>query len=263
MKGCFIRLLFGDALIDRREAVVREVSLSRQFPQPEPLVFWAMGQENLRIAKEAGWDARLLCEEPVLNFTGQTERHPERLCGFLPYGTNVFHAKFLALAETIKLGYDQAVFLDLDIGMVEPLPTDFWQRLEVGREIQTELRTYHRRICRWRKEGQRTVCWAAAIYVRGLPICERLLSTAQAHPEWFEQWVMSLMTDEMLGGWTSIEAFKAAGFFFPYLDQRNLSLSSAKAVFRALLSKGYSPMTKHPAKWAEYVSGVSQKASSV
>ncbi len=161
MRGCFVRLLFGDEMVDRRAAIVREVALSRQFPQPEPLIFWAMGRENLVIATEAGWDAKLLSEDAVLNLTGIAERHPERERGFLPYGTNVFHAKFFALMASLLLGYDQAVFLDLDIGLDRPLPADFWQRLEAGREIQTGLRTYHRRMCPWRRDGQRTVCWPA------------------------------------------------------------------------------------------------------
>jgi len=255
VRGCFVRLLFGDSLVDRREAVVREVSLSRQFPQPEPLVFWAMGRENLEIARAAGWDAKLLCEESVLNLTGQTERHPERERGFLPYGTNVFNAKFLALQETIRLGYDQAVFLDLDIGMVQPLPADFWERLEAGREIQTGLRTYHRKICKWRRDGQRTVCWAAAIYVRGLSICEQLLAAARQHPEWYEQWIMSLVTDNMLGGWTNADAYRSAGFYFPYLEQK-LCFPADVPVFRPVLDKGFSPMTKHPEAWVEHVIAV-------
>ncbi len=260
MKGCFVRLFFGDELLDRREAVIREVALSRKFPQPEPLVFWAMGRENLEIARAAGWDAELLCEEPVLNLTGQIERCPERERGFLPYRTNVFHAKFVAMKAAMeRKGYDHAAFLDLDIGLNHGVefPFDFWSRLARGREIQAGLRTYHGRKCLWRKDGQRTVCWAAVFYLRGLPICDALLEQARETPEWYEQWVMSRVVDRLMGQWSGAEAYRNAGFNFPYLEQR-LCFPAEKAVFVPVLDKGFSPHTKNPEAWQQHVKRIEE-----
>ena len=235
--------------------MVREVTLCRQLPQPEPLVFWAMGRENLDIARSAGWDAQLLCEEPVLNLTGQTERRPERERGFLPYGTNVFHAKFLAMKAAMeRMGYEQAVFLDLDIGLNPGVsfPADFWERLERGAEMQAGLRTYHRKICRWRNDGARTTCWAAAFYLQGLAICDMLLAQARETPEWYEQWVMSFVADCLVGEWKGAEAYREEGLNFPYLEQR-LCFPAETPVFVPLLNKGFSPYTRQPAAWRDRV----------
>ena len=258
MRGCFVRLLFGDDLVDRREAVVREVGLCRKLPQPDPLVFWAMGEENLDAARAAGWDAQLLSGEPVLNLTGDAERRPEVQCGLAAYGTNVFHAKFLAVQAAIeRLGYGQAVFLDLDIGLnpAIQIPADFWNRLESGQPFQAGLRTYHRRICTWRRDGQRTVCWAAAFYMRGTEICQRMMDCAREQPRWFEQWAMSKVVDDLMGGWKGAEAYRDAGYYFPFLEQR-LCYPAEVPVFIAMLNKGYSPNTRNSEAWNAHVAKV-------
>ncbi len=276
MKGCFVRCLFGDSCVDGYDGLVsHDLPLrAKDTISLEPCIWFTCGPENFSLVREViGQSANVqsLWYHSVPDDRQDPDRSwnekPDYLTQFgaARWGKNIYSIKFDAVYEAMMMGYDDCVFLDLDVAQTKPLPPDFWETLRDGQPVRAPLVQYHQRQCPWRKHHQRTSIYCATAYFRGLRVVERCLELARQHPLEYEQASMNRAIDELAGGdFPGHEQYKAMGFEFPFTRRKGGMIHQPIDPVFAIGSKGYSPWKrKGIAAWREHVEQILAERKSI
>jgi len=193
MKLGFIRALWGvydhagkSHFWARRTKIDNDIELvlhNKYMPNFKTYVF---GKDNYKFLVDKGYNCQLLDDNPVVwDIDTQQFRHK-------------FEAFKFAAEE-----FDKFVFLDWDMMMIKPLPSDFWDVLAQKATLQAVMRIYHKRKAFWRGAGARTVPCGSFIYVGDKTIPIKLIEIwEQLNKPWGEEVVMGKYTEDIMGGFT-------------------------------------------------------------
>lgn len=254
--GCFVRLLFGDSLIDGYDGLLGDVAQrANDVIRPEPCRWFVCGENNAEVVSRSGCCPVLLHQDAVPNDTGQVDPDYVYQYGAARWGRNLYYLKFQAVRRAMEMGYGDVVFLDLDVEQARPLPPDFWDVLRSGQPIRAPFVQYHRKQCFWRKRLPRTSIYCATSYYRGLEVVDKCLAFADKYPKEYEQAAINWTMDELAGGEQKTQQdYRDKGFEFPYTEQRGGAIfRPIEPVFR-IGSKGYSSWKRRGrAAWAAHV----------
>ena len=217
MQSAFVSGLWGDAVQLARPGikpfkVYDDVQKAATWEhKAEPRLVYAYGMENQEILCKAGFNAILLSEVAVPNYTGKDDRAPN-VTGSFAYGASVWRAKIEFMLEAMQT-VDEIVWLDWDIMPTCPVPVDFWTKMREGQPFQAALRQLHRVQCGWRKTDSRKLHHGGFVYVRGREVVNRLLELCIARPDLNDELIYGLMVDELMGGeWLGYEKYLEMGF---------------------------------------------------
>ena len=188
----FIRAIWGDderSVTKTRADVVRWKSWTDQ-PTGETYVW---GRENFAFLRQQGIEGILVDERPQV---------------FERCWRHKLEAWRLAAAR-----YQEFIFLDFDIRLIEDLPADFWQRLRQRGMIQANLLQYKRRRRLNRPDSNRKVPSAAWVYFGDNSIPDKLIDL-WTPTSWSAEVPLALYMDELTGGWKGPHEY--ASRFEPY-----------------------------------------------
>jgi len=267
--------LFGDQLVDGYPGLLNDLAArGRDAIKPEPCLWFGWGEKNGTLIRAAGFEPKMVSGSSyphplsIIYGDSQTVRwstvEPDYLTGFgcQRYGRNIYWLKFAAILEALeKQGYDEAVWLDMDVELIAPLPLDFWPVLQGGQPLQAPLVQYHRIQAPWRKQCPRTSIYCATAYFRGQTVIKRCLEFADQRPLEFEQAAMNRVIDELAGGeFPGHQGYHDHGFEFPFTEKKGGMIHTPlEAVFR-IHSKGWSTFKRdkvHGVKrWQEHVEAI-------
>ena len=259
MKGCFVRGLFGDELVDGYHGLLTDLAARAQDKiKPEPCLWFAWGQQNFDAITAAGFNPIGVCMQTIPNKNFHVKPDYVNQYGAARWGRNIYWLKFNAVYFAMHLGYDAVLWLDMDVELVKPLPADFWETLASGQSIQVPLAQYHRVQCGWRKTYPRTSIYCATAYFRGKRVVERCLELAEQHPLEYEQAAINRAIDELAGGtFPGQEEYKAMGFEFPFTERKGGMIHEPREPLFRIHSKGWSQFKrKGIAAWREHVAEV-------
>lgn len=211
MKTAFIRALWGNETIPRSPKVWEDVAKSQNHPIPVECEMIAYGTENSKRLTSMGIKHTPVGSEGLRRWPFGTPEQGSDI--HLPFGVSTWRHKLEAIWLALH-GFDAVVWLDLDCRLARPLPGDFWETLAEGPELQAALTKYKFPKCKWREEGQaqQYVPSGSWVYCRGLETAAKLLDMQQAEPRLYDEQIYAKYTDELMGGWTSPQAYKEAGF---------------------------------------------------
>lgn len=217
MNSVFIRGLWGDARNERRPKVLEDAErlFSESF-QPEPLVNYCYGLDNLEFFRRHRQDAVLLNELPIVDWGGVGRADPQSN-GSIIYGRSFWRHKLRIIMAALET-YDEVAWLDMDAHLRKPVPADFWERMRARASIQMPLVSYRTKWCWWRgKHDRRTIPEGAFIYCRDRSIIERA-DRMYDDPTWSphtDQTILAFIMDDMAGksgrGQFSVDGYKADG----------------------------------------------------
>lgn len=207
----FVRGLWGSTEIERfRTKTLADVRRALDRPYRFPFVTYVFGRQNLEFLTSLGVRAKLLAEEPLVNWRGQ-DGPVDTQYGRVAYGVSAWRHK-LAIIRQALTEYRQVIWADWDTRALAPIPRDFWQRMQAGAPIQVCIRQYKRIKCPWRHECKRTLGSGAFIYCRDRSIVDRVLAINDENPGWDDEICIMRAIDEHSGGWHGLQAYRERGY---------------------------------------------------
>ncbi len=219
MNGCFVRLLFGDRLIDGYETLLGDLTRrGNDKLRPEPCEWYVCGMRNAAAVHSCiGRSPHVIAEVAVPTSGSDCPPDYKTHYGAMRYGRNLYVLKFEAILRAMRMGYDDVVFLDLDVRQINPLPVDFWDVLRAGQPIRAPLVQYYRKQCPWRQTCPRTSHYSATSYYRSETTMQRLMELSNERPLEFEQAAFNRLVDELAGGtFPGHSGYIEQGFDFPF-----------------------------------------------
>jgi len=212
MKRCFIRGLWGDNYLRPYEKVRRDVANAVVWPhKPSPMQVYCYGVENEAYLKTLGVTPRRMSKEPVVNFTGGTDRNiVQDYTGSFGWGMSTWRHKLDVLERALS-EYEEVVWLDWDVKQFEPMPADFWERLRMGRCFQAAIKQYRRIQLGHRRIDKRKIPHGAFIYCRSLPAIREIIEIHRAMPLAMDEHAYMVWIDRQTP-WTGVDGYKAAGW---------------------------------------------------
>lgn len=205
MQKVFIRALWGDLSVEsrkyseRRKKMDSDIELVQLNPYAVPFKALVFGKDNYKYLLSKGVDCVKISDRPYVWDNPET---------YHQYGHKLY-----ALEYAMRF-YDEVIFLDWDCIAVKPLPDNFWDQFHKKHVIQAILRGYKSPKCRWRgKIDSRKRCCASFIYCRDRTIAHIMMDKwlnyeiDKKSKQLSEEQIMSLCTDEMIGGWKGKEAY--------------------------------------------------------
>jgi hypothetical protein len=104
--------------------------------------------------------------------------------------------------------FDEIVFLDWDVRMVQPISDEFWNQLGRKACLQGCLFQYKNPQAPWRESDWRKVPSAAFVYIRGREVVKALIDLWNRSQEWREEICMAAYSDMLVGGWNGVEEYE-------------------------------------------------------
>ncbi len=222
-EGCFVRALWGDHKIPNFQQVLDEVKWCLERPyQPAPMLWCCYGKANGDYLRSLGIEPATLDAEGFSRFAAEAEEAPTRHYTER-FGSDMFRHKYPAIRYALER-YPDAVWLDLDVEMTEPLPVDFWRQCRKRAVFQSVLQQNHRKYASQRMaqqwpgkrhetdDSRKTPC-GNLLYFRGLDTIDRALRLYAQYPNNWDLAVLSRLVDELMGGvWKPEPAYKEMGF---------------------------------------------------
>lgn len=220
MRCAFVRGLWGDDLTQARPggrtwySLLDEVRRTVEWPhQALPVEVYSFGGSNHAALREIGIESTMLSPHALINYTGQPARNPSPWRAWTNWGASMWRQKF----ECIRAGLEHneaVVWLDWNVRLVKPLPADFWDRVNAGPPLKSNVGgNYIRKQCPWRKIQPRTVhhCWW--LYVRGKAVIDRLIQLSEQRPQEYDEPIVARWIDEQYGGqWKGTIQYKEDGY---------------------------------------------------
>lgn len=233
--GTFIRGLWGATEQLQRESVYRDIRRMAEQPtlHPGDTVSYVFGTENAEFLKSLGIEVTCLDPSPIKNYGYRT---PVALSGHnndLVHGMRMYVHKLDCILQGVK-AFGSVVFLDWDCTLLQPLPADFWQRMEQGQSLQAGMRRLKRNRYWWRHGGASEMphgCW---IYCRSLPAIQQLMTLQFWSPMAYEEELLGIWAELQLGPWdaTSADRWLNEGYQPYCLDYRCRPWPAEIGVFR-------------------------------
>ncbi len=216
MTGCFVRALWGDFQIPNFQHVVDEVKWCLAQPhQPEPTFWYAYGEANRDFLAGLGLSPVPMSSGPFVRWFGDEGKDEQPLhYATIRYGSAMWRMKYPAIRHALETHLD-AVWLDLDTVLTQPLPMDFWERMRAGNVFQCTLQQNHKRRAGWRPDDNepRKTPGGNWQYFRGIDAIDRLLRIYSEHPDEWDLTVLARLVDELMGGtWKGSAAYKELGY---------------------------------------------------
>jgi len=216
----FVRGLWGDAIVSRHGAILAQLEAAASKLQPAPLKVYCYGIENYQYTKRLGFDCVLMDHRPIVSFGLSEQRNPGHR-GVVNFGHQIWRHK-LAIIERALKESSECMWLDWDCNLTRSIPRGFMRRLRKGRDFQGTLIEMRQVQCVWRRvyfpdegKSRRKVIEGALLYFRGTQAIERIIELQDTYPNLVDQQIFGMYTDEVLGGWPGLEAYKSSGFEFP------------------------------------------------
>jgi len=218
MRNVFVRGLWGDETTQRRpkrhgHSLADEIKETRDWQYREsPLLVCSFGRPNHDTLAELGIPSTMLFSDGVINYSGAASRDSTGRRGWVNYGSDISRQKFECIAAALESN-DAALWIDWDVRLVEPLPEDFWGRMNSGPPMQAPLGFgYKNKQCLWRKIQPRILHHTWFLYVRGMAIARRLLAVAAEYPLEYDERIAARVFDELSGGWKGTETYIREGY---------------------------------------------------
>lgn len=169
-----------------------ELQLLSKYEPTIDITTYVFGEENFKQLVDKGLKCKLIDKRPMV-WDGATQ---------------MFRHKLEVFKYAIE-DYDEFVFLDLDCILIQPLPTNFWEKHYEKASIQGSLMQYKRRKMKfWRKTNQGANPCACYIYIREKKIPEELIQTWEAIGKPLsEEVVIAKYMDDMIGGWQGLDKY--------------------------------------------------------
>lgn len=186
----FIRTLWGDETIPRSQTKIRnDVRWALSNSQSIEAINYMFGRKNQEFLRSLGLPSRLIDDREVVWPGAQMWRHK------------------LEAWKTALTEFDEIVFLDWDVRIVQPIKEDFWARLQSKADLQACLLQYRRIKAPWRASDLRKVPSAAFVYIRAAEVADNLIELWNSGRFPTEEICMAAFTDLQFAGWQGTDAY--------------------------------------------------------
>lgn len=203
--------------MERHSKVLTNIQQSRLHRHKVEAVTYVFGLENFSFLKSHGIQAEIMDHRPVVNFRNEPDRGRD-VEGHVNYGSSMWRHKLIIIQHALAR-FGQVVWLDWDCQLMEPLPADFWQRMEAGAPFQAALTCYKKlQKAVWRPYNgwdRFIVPCGSFVYCRSPHAIKSILEIQDANPLWYDEICYALYTDQMTtvaGLWGGVQAYVAEGF---------------------------------------------------
>ena len=221
----FIRALWGDEHVQRREKAKRDVVIAMGREHQVPHRVYCYGRGNHSWLASLGIASTLVSVTGIVNFSGLANRNARgNRRGEGPWGVSMWYHK-IEVMYAAACEYGEIVWIDWDVQVCEPLPADFWDKMRHGQRIQGAVQRLKRPTCRARfkiPDGPQTrqgnmghVTHGAFVYIRGVETVQRIRELAKQSPTLVDQAIFSEAIDELTCGWKG-ESWLRRNGFVPY-----------------------------------------------
>ena len=170
----------------------QDIRLYKLNPYSPKTVVYIFGEDNYKRMVDLGFDCRLIEKRPHV-FDMETEQYRHKM-EIWKYGTEEF---------------DAINFLDFDCVPLKPIPSDYWDVMNVGEPIKTPIYVYHKKRVNRPPNDFRKVSSASFVYIRGKNHMKEMIELwEKTGRPWKEEYTLTLYIDNMNGGWKGLDDYR-------------------------------------------------------